>query len=445
MRRLAFLVLFLLASLAQAAEIKTIRTWSEPPRTRVVFDLTERVDYAVFTMRNPDRVVIDFRGTSARRALTLPPARSDNLRRLRHARRGADGLRVVLDLERPVAVADSLLEPNREYGYRVVLDLTGDGAPRRASDAAKRPEALAGAPAAPPPVRAVAVKAAPAPLRDVVVAIDPGHGGQDVGAIGPSGVYEKDITLAVARELKALIDARPGMRAVLTRESDRYLKLRERMDRAREHRADLFISVHADAFRDRRVQGSSVYVLSQRGASSEAAKWLADNENAADLIGGVSLDDKDAILKSVLLDLSQTASIEASIDLGKHVLEALRRLGPVHKKQVQHAGFMVLKSPDIPSILVETAFISNPTEEKRLRNQGFRRKLAGALLDGVADYFDNNPPPGTRIAANRQHRVARGDTLSGIASRYAVTISSLKLANNLSSEMVRAGEVLTIP
>jgi N-acetylmuramoyl-L-alanine amidase len=203
--------------------------------------------------------------------------------------------------------------------------------------------------------------------------------------------------------------------------------------------------VHADAFRDRRVQGSSVYVLSQSGASSEAAKWLADNENASDLIGGVSLDDKDAVLKSVLLDLSQTASIEASIDLARHVLGGLGRIGAVHRKGVQHAGFMVLKSPDIPSILVETAFISNPTEEKRLRDPAYRRRLAAAIFDGIADYFDYNPLPGTRFAEQRRHHVARGETLSGIASRYDVSLDSLKVANNIESEMLKAGAWLTIP
>jgi N-acetylmuramoyl-L-alanine amidase len=455
MRWLAFLLVVIVSSGAHAAEIKTVRTSLDPARTRVVFDLTDRVEYKVFTMRNPHRVVIDFRQTRPRAKLTLPTSASKTLKRLRHAARGEQGLRVVLDLEHAVKVDDVLLAPNREYGYRVVLDLTALQ-PTGTLGVARNPELIAAAEVPHASKKAAstelaAVKRTPAPavamktLRDVVVAIDAGHGGQDVGAIGPSGVYEKEITLAVARELAAVINQHPGMRAVLTRRQDRYLKLRERLGLAREHRADVFISVHADAFRDRRVQGSSVYVLSQSGASSEAAEWLADNENASDLIGGVSLDDKDDVLKSVLLDLSQTASIEASIDLGNSVLDALKRLGPVHKKRVQHAGFMVLKSPDIPSILVETAFISNPTEEKRLRNQKFRRKLAEALYGGVLDYFESNPPPDTRIAENRRHKVVRGDTLSGIASRYAVSINSLMLANSMASKMVRTGEVLTIP
>ncbi|MCP5199040.1 MAG: N-acetylmuramoyl-L-alanine amidase [Gammaproteobacteria bacterium] len=461
MRRLAFLILLCLCSVLDAAELEGVRTWREPPRTRVVFDLSDRADYSVFTMRNPERVVIDFKATRTHGRLVIPPGLA-GLRGLRHAVRGKDGLRVVLDLGQAMQVDDVLLPPSADYGYRLVVDLLAPGAPQprvtptpppapapQPSPALSAPETVAAKPApavvtaAPTPV--TTARARPARVRDAIVAIDAGHGGADVGAIGPSGVYEKDITLALARELAALIDRQPGMRAVMTRGDDRYLKLRERMDRARAQQADLFISLHADAFRDRRVSGSSVYVLSQRGASSEAAKWLADNENAADLIGGVSLDDKDDVLKSVLLDLSQTASIEASIDLANHVLGALKGIGTVHRKQVQHAGFMVLKSPDIPSILIETAFISNPTEEKRLRSVAYRRKLARAIHAGVAHYFDINPPPGTRMAEVRRHRVARGDTLSGIANRYDVSISSLKLANNLSSEMVRTGQELRIP
>ncbi|MEQ8232561.1 MAG: N-acetylmuramoyl-L-alanine amidase [Gammaproteobacteria bacterium] len=472
MRRLAFLIvlLFVHGSL-QAVEVKSLRSWREAPRTRVVFDVSGAVDYRVFAMHEPERLVVDFVGAEPGPGLALPPHAGAMLTRLRHARRDDGGLRVVLDLARPAHFADMVLAPNAAYGHRVVIDLTATGAPPAApappdddllalfatpppsAARARRPGADAPRAAAPTPA-AVAPAPAPVPvaatrpatpLRDAVVAIDAGHGGADVGAIGPSGVYEKDITLAVARELAALINRQPGMRAVMTREGDRYLKLRERMDRARAARADLFVSIHADAFRDRRVHGSSVYVLSRSGASSEAAKWLAAKENASDLIGGVTLEDKDHQLKSVLLDLSQSAALEDSFDLARHVLGALRAIGPVHRKDVQQAGFMVLKSPDIPSILVETAFISNPTEEKRLRSQAYRHKLAAAMLRGVVSYFEATPPPGTRLAQVRHHRVARGDTLSGIANRYAVSVSSLKMANNLSSEMVRAGEVLRIP
>ena len=448
MRWLTFLVLVTLGALANAADLKAVRTAVAPDRTRIVFDVSSALEYHIFAMRNPDRLVIDFEDTRARTRLSLPPMGVGWIKAMHHARRGGQGLRLVLDLRRAVRIEDALLPPADGHGYRVALDLiSGTARPAPSPPLARPPvvQTAVHAPAAalPPPV------AVPAPAaragRDLIIAIDAGHGGQDVGAIGPSGAYEKDIVLAVARDLASVINRQPGMRAVLTRDGDYFLKLRSRMDRARAHQADLFISVHADAFRDRRVQGSSVYVLSQSGASSEAAKWLADNENASDLIGGVSLDDKDDVLKSVLLDLSQTASIEASIELGREVLGGLKNIGAVHRKGVQHAGFMVLKSPDIPSILVETAFISNPTEEKRLRDPAYRKRLAGAIFNGVANYFDLNPVPATRLADNRKHHVSRGETLTGIANRYDVSISSIKLANNMESETVRAGAWLNIP
>jgi len=435
MGRLIFLLFVLVYSQTEAAEIKDVRMWAAPARTRVVFDLTDAVDYQVFTIGNPDRVVIDFKRTRPTSRLQLPIKNTARLKRLRYARRGETGLRVVLDLNKPVDVRDSLLAPNQQYGYRVVLDLlAADG---ETGDTVK-PKPAAGLKRKLPAPQSE-------PARDVVIAIDAGHGGEDVGAIGPSGIYEKDIVLAVARELAARIDRQVGMRAVLTRRGDYYLKLRTRMDKARAERADLFISIHADAFRDPRVGGSSIYVLSQSGASSEAAKWLADNENASDLIGGVTLDDKDDVLKSVLLDLSQTASIEASIDAANDVLESLKQLGKVHKKRVQHAGFVVLKSPDIPSLLIETAYISNPAEEERLRSSAYRQKLAGAIFEGIADYFEGNAPPSSRLAQNRNHKVTRGETLSGIAVKYDVSISRIKLANNLDSETLWAGRVLKIP
>lgn len=233
------------------------------------------------------------------------------------------------------------------------------------------------------------------------MAIDPGHGGEDPGASGRLGTKEKNVVLAIGRKLKALLNRKHGIRAFLVRDGDYYIGLKKRMRIARNHKADLFISIHADAFRNPLVYGSSVYVLSQRGASSEAAKWLADRENSADLVGGVSLDDKDDLLASVLLDLSQTATLDASINLGANILNELKKLGKTHKKKVQRAGFMVLKSPDIPSILIETAFISNPDEERRLRNSRHQQRVAKAILTGVLRYLKNNAPQDTMLAVRR--------------------------------------------
>ena len=277
-----------------------------------------------------------------------------------------------------------------------------------------------------------------------MIAIDAGHGGEDPGARGPRGTREKTVVLQIAKRLERLVDREPGFRAVMIREGDYFMPLRKRASKAHEHRADLFVSIHADAFHDRRARGSSVYVLSQRGATSEMARILAETENAADLIGGVSLNDKDDLLKTVLLDLSQTASIEASMEVGENVLGHLRRLGKVHKRRVQQAGFVVLKSPDIPSILVETAFISNPGEERQLRNGKHQQNLATAILKGIKSYFRNNPPPGT-LMAQRQHVIKRGDTLSEIAQRYDVSMNQLRVANGLKGNSLRIGDVLKIP
>jgi N-acetylmuramoyl-L-alanine amidase len=425
MRGSIFILITCVLTGAHAAEVQNLRMWSAPERTRVVFELSESPEVRFFTMRDPERLVIDFTGTYTRKPLTLPSRDQRRVAVLRYARRGEHDLRVVLDLNKTVEVRKMLLQPNRQYAHRLVFDLID-------------PES------AQPPAEAAA-DTDTREARGFVVAVDAGHGGEDVGAIGPSGVYEKDIALAVARELATLINQQEGMRAVLIRDGDYYVGLRQRMEKAREHKADLFVSVHADAFRDARVRGATVYVLSQRGASSEAARWVAESENASDLVGGVTLEDKDDVLRSVLIDLSQTASLEASIDAATDILSALERLGKVHKKKVQHAGFVVLKSPDIPSLLVETAYISNPADEKRLRSKRYRRELAGALFTGISEYFEISASSDTRLAGRREHKVTRGDTLSAIAEQYDVSLESIKLANNMNGDLVKTGAVLRIP
>jgi len=493
---LLFLILALLCASASAVEVQALHANRTPSGSRLVFDVSGPLQYTLQRLDNPQRVVVDFKGAKARRLLSLE-SQSSGIKHIRQFMQTDVGLRVVMELTQASRVDAQLLPPSHGAGHRLALVLTNDAPPTRAATAtpASRPalavrpasasstpkvapapatavtparpadkpmaSALASSPAAAPVTNTKVASVASPPAararvqRELVVAVDAGHGGQDVGAIGPSGTYEKDIVLAVARELVRLIDRQPGMRAVMTRDGDYFLPLRTRMDRARAKRADLFVSVHADAVHDRRVQGSSVYVLSQSGASSEAAKWLAANENAADLVGGVSLDDKDRMLKSVLLDLSQAASLDASTDLANAVLRGLRGIGRVHHARVQHAGFMVLKSPDIPSILVETAFISNPVEEKRLRSEAYRQKVARAIFNGVVSFNASRarsaPRAVERVMADagstdrRRHRVSPGETLSVIAARYDVSINTLKQANDMDSEMVRAGSLLRIP
>lgn len=421
------LAVWALASAASPVEVTGLRAWQESDtHTRVVLDLSGAVEHAVFSLHDPERVVVDLRHARLGDTLQMP-ARSDDgrLQRIRAAPRHGRDLRVVLDLRGRVKPRSFLLPPDGRYPQRLVIDLD---------------EAQAASAPALTVKRAVAHRH----TRDVIIAIDPGHGGKDPGARGPNGTREKDVVLAIGRELARLIRLEPGMRPVMTRNRDAYISLRGRIRKARQHKADLFVSVHADAFKDPRARGSSVYVVSERGATSEAARWLAAKENASDLVGGVSLADKNKLLASVLLDLSQTATIEASLNVGGRVLSALKSVGPVHKPWVEQAGFVVLKSPDIPSILVETAFISNPTEERKLQRSSERRQLARAIMQGIRAYFASHPPPGT-VLASRRHVISTGETLAGIASRYQVSVDVLRRTNGISGDTVRTGQVLVIP
>jgi len=361
---------------AYAVEVSAIRLWAGPDNTRVVLDLSGSAQHSLQILKNPDRVVLDVAGARLASSARTAPGGTGLVKEVRVGRRPSGELRIVFDMMRPIQAKSFLTAPNNRYGYRLVIDLgqsQGVETPVKVEHA--RPDA-----------------------RDLIIAVDAGHGGEDPGAIGKNGTREKDVVLAIARELALKINAEPGMKAVLTRNGDYFVPLRDRMRRARAQQADLFVSIHADSIRDRRVDGSSVYILSQRGATDEASRWLAERENASDLIGGVSLDDKDDVLASVLLDLSQSASLSASQVAAERVLRELNRVGEVRKPQVQQARFMVLKSPDIPSMLVETAYISNPQEELRLRSAPHQAKLAAAIHQGVHDYFYANPPPGSRVA-----------------------------------------------
>lgn len=369
---------------AHAVDVRDIRLWAGPESTRVVLDLSGSARHSLLVLKNPERIVLDIPGVHMRANAHTTPAAAGSVKQVRVARGKRGDVRIVLDLAHAVRAKSFLTAPNDHYGYRLVIDLAGAGA--------------GAGPAAVAATVPVKIEHAPPDTRDLIIAIDAGHGGDDPGAIGINGTREKDVVFAIAKELFQRVNGEPGMKAVLTRDGDYFVPLRERMQRARAQQADLFVSIHADSIQDRRVDGSSVYILSQRGASDEAARWLAERENAADLIGGVSLDDKDDVLASVLLDLSQSAALSASETAAEQVLRGLSQVGEVRKHQVQQARFMVLKSPDIPSMLVETAYISNPQEERRLRAQSHQAKLAAAIHQGLRAYFYANPPSGTRIA-----------------------------------------------
>lgn len=434
MHRAGSLIAVLLLAVAptvQAATVENIRLWAENDRTRVVLDLSGPADHSIFTLRGPDRLVLDLQDSQLATTLEKLPAGLGTVKAIRTGRRADGQLRVVLDLSQAVRSRSFAAGPNNQYGDRLVIDLQREGGPqtiKRASDGRQ-----AG--------------------RDIVIAVDPGHGGHDPGAIGRGKTREKDVALSVAKNLAERIDREPGMKAVLTRDGDYFVAHRERMEIARRHKADLFVSIHADAVHDQRARGASVYALSLKGATDEAAMRLAQRENASDLVGGVSLADKDAVLASVLLDLSQNSALSVSLDVGTHIIGELAKVGAMHRRTVQQAGFLVLKSPDVPSILVETAFISNPAEEAKFKSQGHRDNLANAILGGVRQYFYANPPPDTKIAMERRRApasqvdyvIARGDTLSGIAARYKVSMSAIRQANQLSSDNVRVGQKLTIP
>jgi N-acetylmuramoyl-L-alanine amidase len=370
-----------------AAEIRDIRIAATDQGTRVVLDLSGAVVHKAFLLDDPGRVVLDLSRATLKARL---PAADGPITVVRSGKLPNSGLRLVFEIKGPVRIETSTLAPSAGAGNRLVLDITVPGAAKTVAVT---------------PVTPVAIRPAHAPSetgRDIIIAVDAGHGGVDPGASGRRGTREKDVVLEVARALTARINQQPGMKAVLTRDGDYFISLQERTLRARRAKADLFVSIHADAIANPEVSGSSVYVLSDRGATSEAARWLAERENAADLKGGIKLDDKDPVLQGVLLDLSQTASISASMVAAENVLKSLDRIGEVRKPRVQQAGFVVLKSPDTPSMLVETAFISNREDERKLAQPAHRAKLANAIFAGIELYFQLNAPEGTRLAANRR-------------------------------------------
>ena len=417
---------------ARAADVQSVRVSRASDYTRVVFDLSAPVSHKIITLDHPERVVIDIPDTRLKASLKgLDVAKTpiDDVRSgIRHGR----DLRVVFDMSRAVQPRSFLLKGKGKYSDRLVVDLYDGGA------GAEKP---------------VTVKAPAADeRRDIVVAIDAGHGGKDPGAIGYHHIEEKNITLAIARALYARLKAVRGYKPFLVRNGDYYISLTRRRVIAREHHADLFVSIHADKWYNSRAHGSSVYALSQRGATSASARFLAESENRADQIGGVSLADKDHMLAGVLFDLSMTANLNASLSVGHDVLRSVGRVAHLHRPRVEQAAFVVLKSPDIPSILIETGFVSNPHEARHLVSSRYQAQLATAISHGITRYFYDRPPAGTYVAWARQHHrkseeyiIAKGDTLSEIAQRYQVSVQSLREHNQIDGSTIRPGERIEIP
>jgi N-acetylmuramoyl-L-alanine amidase len=415
---------------AQAGELRGIRLSAGPEGTRVVLDLSGATEHRLFELSGPNRIVVDLTDTLRADRVAIPSARGQ-VAGVRTGPLGGDGLRVVLDLNDQVQSKSFLLAPEGRFGHRLVIDLE----PGIGSNSAPR------------------TAAAPVRGRDLVIAIDAGHGGKDPGASGPRGAREKDVVLAIANRLAERVDQQVGMRAVLIRNGDYFVTLGRRVEIAREARADLFISIHADAFRNASAQGATVYALSTRRASDEVARRSAERENASDSIGGIPISQLDDTLAHVLLDLSQSAAISASMVAGERLIDEMSHVTRMRKSEVQQGSFLVLTAPDIPSIFVEAAYISNPREEALLRDAGYQGELAGALFRGIVQYFRSHAPSESLFAQNPppvkrdtiRHVIARGETLSLIAERYRISLRSLRQTNRLNSDVIRIGQVLTIP
>ena len=428
----SFLLFFILFSFytqtyAGSAAIKDVRMWAAPDKTRVVFDVSKNVEHRLFTLHNPERLVIDIINASASTSPGISDFGDSPLTGIRTATRNKNDYRIVLDLNSKVESKSFILKPYKNHGYRLVVDLIQPGVKKK--------------------IKTVKSTVIDKKLRDVVIAIDAGHGGEDPGAIGLKKTKEKDVVFKIASELATLINNKKGMKAIMIRDGDYYVALRDRIRKAHEAKADMFISIHADAFEASNVHGASIYVLSKEGASSEMARLIASNENSSDLIGGVLEDSDNSLLRTVLLDLSQTATLKSSIEAGNVLLKHFKKSRKIklHKHKLEHAGFAVLKSPNIPSILVETAFISNPSEERKLRTKKYQKALAKTMLSGIHSYFSRNAPPGSWLASNR-HVTTKGETLTLIADQYNVTLSSLLKSNKLPlNATLKAGQILKIP
>ncbi|NOQ88082.1 MAG: AMIN domain-containing protein [Gammaproteobacteria bacterium] len=405
---------------AAGAQVQDIRLSKNNNYVRLVFDLDGIADHSIFALHNPERVVLDIKTTKMPHGMVDQVQANSLIRSIRSGVRNEKDLRVVFDLSKEVSPRSFLLAPSAKSGHRLVIDLHDKRKPTNVTKSKK---------------------------RDVIVAIDAGHGGRDPGATGRSGTHEKVVTLQIAKRLEKNINAQRGMKAVLIRKNDRYMRLRDRIHKARDSHADMMISLHADSFPDPRARGSSIYALSVDGASSETARMLAEKENAADLLfGDFNLAVEDQMVKEVLFDLSLTGTIESSLDIGSEILGQIKSVNRVHKKKVQQAGFAVLKAPNIPSVLLETAFISNPREEKNLRSSAHQKKVAKAITRGVNKYFSRKAPPGTWLASSEcDYVVCSGDDIAAVAHKNNVNETDLRTRNGLYADNLIAGQVIKIP
>ena len=423
--------------------IDGVRIWPSPDNTRVVFDMKAAPEFTYFTLKNPLRLVIDLKNTSDSAKLSGVENSGDLIKKLRYSTpKNKSSARVVVELNRNTKPSLFAVTPNGSLGHRLVLDLP-DSAPR--SSSTQSASTSTGS--------VVIDDTSSARDRDIIVAIDAGHGGHDPGSVGPAGTYEKHITLSIAKKLESKINREPGMRAIMTRSGDYYISPNRRPEIARKKKADLLISIHADAFSQPQPRGGSVWVLSTRRADTELGRWLEKSERHSELLGGAAevINDKSSerYLTETILGLSMDHSMATSHDLGNKVVEELKQVTSLHKRKPQAASFAVLTAPDIPSILVEVGFISNPQEEKNLNWSKHRERLANAMFNAAKRYFKQVPPDGTLWAQervnNRTHKVRSGESLSLLAQRYNVKVSSIKAANDLSSDVVRVGQVLNIP
>ena len=447
----ALLLLSAMAGLVQANELRSVRIWPSPDSTRVVFDLEAKPDYDHFVLSGPHRLVIDIKGTRNAAELGAVEGKADLVKTLRTSTPpGAGTLRLVLELSGSVKPSLFPLQPTGPYGHRLVVDLF----PNASATANVTETTVSGSSGSSTSTMTTTRTMTSGIGRDLVIAVDAGHGGEDPGSIGRSGTKEKKVTLAVARKVAALIEAQPGMRAVMIRNGDYYVNLNRRSELARQSKADLLVSIHADAFTSPVPAGASVWVLSNRRAETEIGRWLEQNEKHSELLGGagevLTSAESERYLTRTLLDMSMDHSREMGYSISRSVLAELGKVARLHKSQPESASLAVLKSPDIPSLLIETGFISNLKEEKLLASDAHQQKLARAIARGISGYFEQFPPEGTLLAQRkasgpRTHKVVRGDSLSQLARRYNTSVQALVVANKLPSQNIRIGQVLTIP